>query len=164
MAEWPAIKKSGAEQPAIKKSSAEQPVIKISNAEQPVIKISSTEQPAIKTSGTEQPAAKKPDALLEAEANLKTATTPWADKLVPFQTTIWSSKQSEFDTVPVQLQQELVRAYADMRLANDIVWLATILDRQSEELNSSYRRLCVKVAERLVNIIPALKNSGGMAE
>ena len=107
-----------------------------------------------------QAAIVKSDALMEVETNLSTASTPWANMLLPFQTTAWMTKPAEFSQVPEQLQEELVEAYIDMRLANDIVWLAKEVGRHSDVLDTSYVRLCNKIAERLITVLPSLKNAG----
>jgi hypothetical protein len=101
----------------------------------------------------------KSDALMEVETNLSTAIAPRTNQLLPFQTTVWTTNPAEFAAVPVQLQEELLEAYIDIRLANDIVWLATEVGRHSDVLNASYIRLCKKIAERLGTVIPALQNS-----
>ncbi len=53
---------------------------------------------------------------------------------------------------------ELTEAYVDMLLANNIVWLAVELGRDSQDLTANYSKLSKKIAERLQRIMPAVRD------
>ena len=67
------------------------------------------------------------DLLTEVENNLKTATEPWMDRLLPFQVHAWDTNQDEINRLTIDLRHDLAQAYLDMKQANDIVWMATEL-------------------------------------
>lgn len=91
--------------------------------------------------------------LAEIKGNLQIATRPWRGELVPFQTSLWDTSRDGFKTIPAHLQQDLSQAYADMRLANDIVWLSKELGRRSRDLDESYRKLCNRIVVRLEKVV-----------
>ena len=105
----------------------------------------------------EQTKYKTPNVLAEVETNLAIATMPWAGKLLPFQTSVWDTSRDEIDSLLADLKEALTEAYADMRLANSIVWLSTEVGRRSNDLDESYIKLCTKIAERLDRVLPSLK-------
>lgn len=95
-------------------------------------------------------------ALQELESNLAIATNP--SNLVNFKVESWNTKRSEFNAVNADLMAELVEAYVDMMLANNVVWLVTELGRESPHLKDSYTQLSIKVAQRLQRIMPAVRD------
>ena len=101
-----------------------------------------------------------PDLVIEVENNHRIAAEPWADKLLPFQTSVWDANQEDIHTLPADLQEELTQAYVDMRLANSIVWLSAELGRRSPKLDESYTKLCANITTRLDKVVPLLKRSG----
>jgi hypothetical protein len=101
----------------------------------------------------------KGDALIELENNLSIASRPMTNKLVNFHTNVWSTRRSEFNLADATLLGELTEAYVDMLLANNIVWLVMELGRESQDLNASYYKLSGKIAERLLRIMPEVRNS-----
>jgi hypothetical protein len=90
--------------------------------------------------------------LNEIKTDLRIATTPWDGKPLPFQTRIWDTKMGEFDSLVTEHGNDLGQAYIDMALANQIVWLYTEIGYKSDDLESSYKQLCTKVAERLTAV------------
>jgi hypothetical protein len=88
--------------------------------------------------------------LAETRANLKIATTPWMGKPLPFQTTTMTNNPS--------IPTDLVEAYTDMAMANNIVWLVTDLGTSSKDLENSYLNLCAKIAERLTKVLQSNDN------
>jgi len=95
-------------------------------------------------------------ALQELESNLAIATNP--NTLVNFKVETWNTKRSEFNAVNADLMAELVEAYVDMMLANNVVWLVTELGRESPHLKDSYTQLSSKVEQRLLRIMPAVRD------
>ncbi len=108
------------------------------------------------------PAVEKPkestksDFIKELETNLTIATAPWADKLLPFQTSCWDAKHGESEPLLTAHHQDLIQLYVDVGLANNIVWLATEIAHRSKELDESYIKLCAGIAERLKRVVPPL--------
>jgi hypothetical protein len=98
-----------------------------------------------------------PDLLAEIENNHRIATQPWVGQLLSFQTSLWDTSQDEVHTWTTDLRDDLKQAYADMHLANSIVWLSTELGRRSQNLDENYIRLCTSVAARLARVVPLLK-------
>ena len=97
--------------------------------------------------------------LTELETNLQIASTPWADKLIPFQTECWDANHGEFEPLLNNHHQELIQLYVDIGLANNIVWLATEIHHRSKELDDSYIRLCVGIADSIKIMVPSLDKS-----
>lgn len=95
-------------------------------------------------------------ALQELEVNLAIASAPVTSNLVNFKVEIWNTRSSEFNVVNADLMAELLEAYVDMMLANNVVWLVTELGRESSHLKDSYTQLSTKVAQRLQRIMPAV--------
>lgn len=95
-----------------------------------------------------------PALVAEVEANLAIATTPWTGNLLAFQTKVWDNNHE----VSPNSKEELTEAYADIRLANNIVWLSTEVGRRSKELDEGYLSLRAKIAERLNQTLPTLKS------
>ena len=97
----------------------------------------------------------KSDFIKELETNLAIATAPWADKLLPFQTSCWDAKHGESEPLLAAHHQDLIQLYVDIGLANNIVWLATEIGHRSKELDESYIKLCAGIAERLKRVVPS---------
>lgn len=93
-----------------------------------------------------------PDLVAEVKNNHRIATEPWSDKLIPFQTRVWDTRQDEVYELPRNLREDLTQAYVDMRLANSIVWLSAELGRRSHNLDENYIKLCSNIAARLDRI------------
>lgn len=100
------------------------------------------------------------DILAEAEDNLAIATRRWAGQLVAFQTEAWDRATNRVYSLPDTIRENLTQAYVDIRLANNIVWLSTDLDRRSTDLDGSYLQLCGKIAARLKEAVTAAKQAG----
>lgn len=98
-----------------------------------------------------------PELIAEIGSNLRVATEPWSGKLLPFQTGIWDANPDQVNVLPADIRDNLTQAYADIRLANSIVWLATELGRRSTNLDENYQKLCSNVASRLDAVTPWLK-------
>jgi len=101
-----------------------------------------------------------PSIVREIENNYKVASQPWSGELLPFQTNIWEQSPQEVHALPNDIQESLTQAYADIRLANSIVWLSTELGRRSSNLDENYKKLCASVASRFEKIVPLLRQSG----
>ncbi len=93
--------------------------------------------------------------IAELEYNLKIAKGPWKGELVPFQTQAWDTNQS-FDTLSLSTKDAIAQVYADIRLANSIVWLGLDLGRRSENLDTSYTKLCTSISARIAPILRSL--------
>ena len=104
-------------------------------------------------------AAPRSDFIEELKANLVVATTPWADKLLPFQTGCWDTNHGEGESLLIAHYQDLIQLYVDIGLANNIVWLATEMGHRSKELDDSYIKLCVNIAEKIKWVIASLAKS-----
>jgi len=94
----------------------------------------------------------KSDIFKELETNLIIATTPWSDKLLPFQTSSWDSKHAEDEPLLTSHIQDLIQLYIDVGLANNIVWMVTEFGHRSKELDESYMKLCASIAGRIKEI------------
>jgi len=99
----------------------------------------------------------KSDIIKELETNLAIATTPWSDKILPFQTSSWDSGHGEGEALLAPHIHEIIQLYIDIGLANNIVWMATEIGHRSKELDESYIRLCTNIAERAKKILSILK-------
>jgi len=91
--------------------------------------------------------------LSDAKINLGIAIKPRTDELLPFKTDVWDTSRDGFDALPADLQEDLTEAYIDMHLANNIVWLSTVLGRRTNGLDESYIKLCARIAARLRNVM-----------
>ena len=92
----------------------------------------------------------------EVKTNLTIAAAPWTGRLLPFQTDVWHAVDGAVDDLPANCQHQLVEAYADMHLANKIVWLSTDVGRRSEDLDETYTNVCTRIIERLSRANPSL--------
>ena len=97
----------------------------------------------------------KSDFVKELETNFTIATTPWADKLLPFQTRLWDSTHGEDDPLMAIQSQELIQLYVGINLANNIVWLSAEMGHRSKELDENYIQLCTVIGERLKRLLPS---------
>jgi hypothetical protein len=79
--------------------------------------------------------------------------------LINFQTDVWNSRRTDFDSIGKELLSEVSEAYVDMLLANNLVWLVTELKRESQDLSDSYLNLKSKIAERLQRIMPEIRKT-----
>jgi len=153
----------GATQPDSLNEFAEKYKVKIAELKTASLMHDTLQKPAQKSPAillpVEQVRAKKSEALIELETNLEIATALWTGKLVSFQTKVWDTQNSEFDLLRESLKDELTEAYADMRMANNIVWLSTEIGRASKDLEASYIKLCVMITQRLKSVIPSLKEA-----
>jgi hypothetical protein len=93
------------------------------------------------------------DLVMELETNRTIATTPWSDKLVPFQNNCWNTAHGRFEGLDVNIHQELIQLYADINLANHIVWMGNEIGHRSQDLNESYLKLRVSIANRISNVL-----------
>lgn len=100
------------------------------------------------------------DLLTEVENNRRVATKPWSGELLPFQTELCLTSQDEVHKLPVNLRDGLTQAYADIRLANGVVWLSTELGRRSQNLDEHYLKLCGNIAAALDKVAPLLEQLG----
>ena len=98
----------------------------------------------------------KSEILIEVENNLAVATSPWTGKMASFETEAWDDSGGKVESVPSELYGDLMEAYADMRLANTLVWLSSDVGRKNKDLDQSYLTLCTKISERLQRAMPAL--------
>ena len=100
---------------------------------------------------------RKSDFIKELEKNLAIANTPWSGKVTSFQSKSWDAWHGEGDKSLTPHIQEIIQLYVDISLANNIVWMATVLDHRSNELDKSYIKLCANVAARTKSIMSILK-------
>ncbi len=82
----------------------------------------------------------------EIRENLQVANRPWTAGIAPFKTSAWEACQGR---LPVSLQDSLAPIYADIKMANSLVWLSEGLGRKSENVNVNYLRLRNQVATGL---------------
>ena len=97
------------------------------------------------------------DIVKELETNLAIATTPWSDKLLPFQTSCWDSRPEEDEPLLTTYIEDLIQLYIDVGLANHIVWMATEFGHRSKELDESYMKLSASIAERIKQMMSLSK-------
>ena len=141
----------------------EQPVIEEPVTQEPIIEEPVTQEPVIEEPVAQEPVTKKqvqvalPELLEEIINNRRIATTPWAGKLLPFQTGTWETLQGNVNKVPANIHDDLAQIYIDIRLANSIVRLATDFNRRSGSLDESYKKLCTGIAEKLNRIKPQIE-------
>ena len=95
----------------------------------------------------------KSDFITELQTNLTIANTPWADKLISFQTKCWTTNHGESNPLLTSHHQELIQLYVYIGLANNIVWLATEIGHRSQELDDSYIKLCQGIADNIKKIL-----------
>ena len=107
--------------------------------------------------GVGQNDLRKSDFIKELETNLAIANTPWSGKVTSFQSKSWDAWHGEGDKSLTPHIQEIIQLYVDISLANNIVWMATVLDHRSNELDKSYIKLCANIAARTKSIISILK-------
>ena len=112
-----------------------------------------TIQPKITQAVEKQVVSADSDIVMELQTNLTVASTPWADKLISFQTKCWNNNHGEFNPLLTTHHQELIQLYVDIGLANNIVWLATEIGHRSKELDDSYIKLCSGIADNIQKIL-----------
>jgi len=100
-----------------------------------------------------------PELLAEIEENYRIASDPRTGELVLFPTSLWNNNKQQVSDSPADLREDLVQAYIDIGLANNIVWMSTELNFRSQNLDDQYVKLCAKIAARLDRIMPLLKGS-----
>jgi hypothetical protein len=85
------------------------------------------------------------------------ATTPWSNKVLPFQTSSWDSGHGEGEVLLAPHIHEIIQLYIDIGLANNMVLMATEIGHRSKELDESYMRLCTNTAEGAKKILSLFK-------
>ena len=98
----------------------------------------------------------RPKLLAEVQENRATAGRPWSDRPLPFKNAAWDDVSGGIFQCGADLREELIQAYTDMGLANNIVWLADDLGRRSDSLDKHYRQLCQSIAGRLERVMGLL--------
>ena len=94
--------------------------------------------------------------LAEIQENRATAGRPWSDRPLPFKNAAWDDVSGGIFQCGADLREELIQAYTDIGLANNIVWLADDLGRRSDSLDKHYRQLCQSIAGRLERVMGLL--------
>ncbi len=164
----PVIEEPVTQEPVIEKPVIQEPVIEEPVTQEPVIEEPVTREPVIKKPVTREPVIKKPvtkkrvkvalpELIEEIVNNRRIATTPWAGKLLPFQTSTWETLQDNVNKVPANIHDDLAQIYIDIRLANSIVRLATDFNRRSGSLDESYKKLCTGIAGKIKRIKPQIE-------
>lgn len=97
------------------------------------------------------------DLIVEVNKNYKIATEHGINELLPFQTQRWDTNLYKVNELPVDLRQGLEQAYADMQLANLIVWWSIEFGRRTPDLNEKYMKLCNSIIERLDRLKPLIE-------
>jgi hypothetical protein len=100
------------------------------------------------------------DFIAEVRINLAIATMPWTGKPLPFQTACWDIKQNTNGSFFTNHLKEWIQVYADISLANNIVWMATEIGHRSHELDESYLKLCGSIAEGIKAVMPPVTGQG----
>ncbi len=158
--EEPVIEEPVIEEPVIEEPVIEEPVIEEPVIEEPVIEEPVIEEPVIEEPATEKAAKATPAEFFEEiENNLEIAARPWADELLPFQTRIWEVVRDDIGQKMASSYDDLQQIYADIRLANNIVRLATNFNRRTKGLDESYRTLCTSIANTITSIKPQIERS-----
>jgi len=107
------------------------------------------------TSSKEKPEVPSLSGMMkELASNLVIAITPWADRLLAFQTSSWEATHGGGEPLLADHFEELIQLYVDINLANNIVWLATEIGHRSKDLDAFYLKLCSNIAERIRQILP----------
>ncbi len=164
----PVIEEPVTQEPVIEEPVTREPVIEEPVTREPVIEEPVTREPVIKKPVIQEPVIKEPvtkkrvkvalpELLEEIVNNRRIATTPWAGKLLPFQTSTWETLQDNVNKVPANIHDDLAQIYIDIRLANSIVRLATDFNRRSGSLDESYKKLCTGITEKLKRIKPQIE-------
>lgn len=87
--------------------------------------------------------------LAEVKENLEIASRPWSGELISFSTREWDNGRKGFTEILPDMQKDLTQAYTDIRLANNIVWLAQELGRRTTNMEEGYQKLCERIASHL---------------
>ena len=115
-----------------------------------------------KESATPRAAAEltlRPGLLAEIQKNRETASRSWSDRPLPFKNAAWDGVAGGIAEYGADLREELIQAYTDIALANNIVWLADDLGRRSDSLDKHYRQLCQSIAGRLERVMELLRSA-----
>lgn len=105
----------------------------------------------------EQPKSTDHRLIDEVDNNLRVTSEFWTGDLVPFDTRVWDEQQYEIYQLPTNLRNELLQVYADIGLANQIVWFSKEFNRGSPRLIEGYVGLRTRIAERLQRIMQELE-------
>jgi hypothetical protein len=100
--------------------------------------------------------------ILELEKNIEIATAPVPEVLVKFQLEIWNTHRRDYEKFNSAILGELTRAYVDMLLANNMVWMLSEFGSTNQNSLDDYLSLRTKVAERLQRIMPEVKQKLGV--
>ena len=92
------------------------------------------------------------DLIAECADNLIMAEDFSGGDLLTLQTEVWDGHRFETLKLPDHLREEMELVYTDIHLLNNIAWLSKKLGRQSSISNDTYRRLLIKIIERLNRI------------
>ncbi len=91
----------------------------------------------------------KPKLLIELLHNQNIASESSTGTLAPFQTEVWDAQQFTANDLPNNLQNDLERLYTDIKIWNNLVWLATELGHQSHSLREEHKKLLSGLATRI---------------
>jgi hypothetical protein len=105
----------------------------------------------------EQPKSADHRLMDEVDNNLRVTSEFWTGDLVPFDTRVWDEQQYKVYQLPTNLRNELLEVYADINLANQIVWFSKEFNRGSPRLIEGYAGLRTRIAERLQRIMQELE-------
>ena len=92
------------------------------------------------------------DLVAECADNLIMAEDFSGGDLFTLKTEVWDGHRFETLKLPDHLREEMELVYTDIHLLNNIAWLSNKLGRQSSISNDTYRRLLIKIIERLNRI------------
>lgn len=112
-------------------------------------------RPPVQPTAVKRPAATS-GLMAELKSNLRAAKGAWSGTLVSYQTHSWDSGADEINSLPSDIREELAQVYADIALANSIVWLATELSRRNQNLDENYTKLRTAIGERLGTVMARL--------
>lgn len=91
----------------------------------------------------------KPKLLIELLHNQNIASESLTGTLAPFQTEVWDAQQFTANDLPNNLLNELERLYIDIKIWNNLVWLATELGHQRHSLREEHQKLLSGLATRM---------------
>lgn len=95
----------------------------------------------------------KPKLLVELLHNQNIASESLDGTLTPFQTEVWDTQQFKANDLPTELLNKLERLYTDIKIWNNLVWLATELDHQSHSSKEQHNKLLTGLALRINDAI-----------
>jgi hypothetical protein len=114
-------------------------------------------KPEVPSVVEEQPKSADRRLMDEVDNNLRVTSEFWTGDLVPFDTRVWDEQQYQLYQLPTNLRNELLEVYADINLANHIVWFSKEFNRGSPRLIEGYAELRTRIAERLQRIMQELE-------